>query len=59
MSSRGASAASAAKFGHEAMLRGELRAIDDWRLRYMLNWVFPWLPNRTKLEQVKKMQVEP
>ena len=54
----GASPASVAKFGYEAMKNGELRAINDWRLRYALNWVFPWLPNRTKLKQVKKMQTK-
>ena len=52
----GATARSAAKFGYDAMRRGELRAINDKMLWFVLNWVFPWLPNRLKLKQVRKMQ---
>lgn len=52
----GATARSAAKYGYDAMRRGELRAINDGQLRFMLNWVFPWLPNKMKLKQVRKMQ---
>ena len=52
----GATPRSAAKYGYDAMRRGELRAINDGTLRFLLNWVFPWLPNRMKLKQVRKMQ---
>ncbi|MCK0119170.1 SDR family oxidoreductase [Loktanella sp. F6476L] len=52
----GATPRSVAKYGYDAMRRGELRAINDGKLRFMLNWVFPWLPNRMKLKQVRKMQ---
>lgn len=47
---------SVAKYGYDAMRRGELRAINDGKLRFALNWVFPWLPNRFKLKQIRKMQ---
>lgn len=52
----GATAAAVAKFGYEAMRRGELRAINDPRLRFMLNWVFPLLPRKTALKLVRGMQ---
>lgn len=52
----GATPRSVAKYGYDAMRRGELRAINDGKLRFALNWVFPWLPNRMKLKQVRKMQ---
>lgn len=52
----GATAQSVAKFGYDAMRRGELRAINDGKLRFALNWIFPLLPNRMKLKQVRKMQ---
>ncbi|MEO9862988.1 MAG: SDR family oxidoreductase [Yoonia sp.] len=52
----GATPRSVAKYGYDAMRRGELRAINDGKLRFVLNWVFPWLPNRMKLKQVRKMQ---
>lgn len=52
----GATADSVAKYGYDAMLRGDLRAINDGTLRFILNWVFPWLPRRMLLKQVKKMQ---
>lgn len=52
----GATPQSVAEYGYDAMLRGDLRAINDGKLRFMLNWVFPWLPNRMKLKQVRAMQ---
>lgn len=52
----GATPRSVAKYGYDAMRRAELRAINDGTLRFMLNWVFPWLPNWFKLKQVRKMQ---
>lgn len=52
----GATPAAVAKFGYEAMRRGELRAINDPRLRFMLNWVFPLLPRKTALKMVRRMQ---
>ncbi|MEM8537724.1 MAG: SDR family oxidoreductase [Pseudomonadota bacterium] len=55
---KGATARSVAKFGYDAMRRGELRAINDGRLRFMLNWIMPWVPRRTALNMIKKMQVK-
>ena len=52
----GATPASVAKFGYDAMRRGELRAINDGKLNFALNWIFPFLPRRTVLKQVRKMQ---
>lgn len=52
----GATAAAVAKFGYDAMLRGDLRAINDPKLRFALNWLFPFLPNRMKLKQIRRMQ---
>lgn len=52
----GATPRSVAEYGYDAMLRGDLRAINDGKLRFMLKWVFPWLPNRMKLKQVRAMQ---
>lgn len=54
--SGGATARSVAKYGYDAMRRGELRAINDGKLRFLLNWVVPWLPNRMQLKQMRKMQ---
>ncbi len=52
----GATPRSVAKFGYDAMRRGELRAINDGRLRFMLNWVFPMLPRWTQLKMIRRMQ---
>lgn len=56
LANNGATARSVAIYGYDAMQRGDLRAINDGKLRFVLNWVFPWLPNRMKLKQVRKMQ---
>ncbi len=55
---KGATAKSVAKFGYDAMRRGELRAINDGRLRFMLNWIMPWMPRRMALNMMKKMQTK-
>lgn len=52
----GATAASVAKYGYDAMRRGELRAINDGKLRFALNWVFPLLPRKMVLKMVQRMQ---
>ncbi len=38
-----------AQVGYDAMLRGKLIAIDDWKLAMTLNWMVPLLPRRTVL----------
>lgn len=55
---KGATAPEVAKFGYDAMLKGDLRAINEGQLRFMLNWVFPWLPRKTVLGMIRKMQAK-
>jgi short-subunit dehydrogenase len=55
---KGATPDAVAKFGYDAMLGGQLRAINDGRLRFVLNWVMPWLPRRMSLNLIKKMQTK-
>lgn len=55
---KGATAVSVAQFGYDAMRRGDLRAINDGRLRFILNWVIPLLPRRTALNMIKKLQTK-
>lgn len=55
---KGATAVSVAQFGYDAMRRGDLRAINDGRLRFILNWVMPLLPRRTALNMIKKLQTK-
>ncbi len=58
MTKSGATAASVAKYGYDAMRRGELRAINEGGLRFMLNWVMPFLPRRMAMNMVQKMQTK-
>ncbi len=44
------SAASVAKYGYEAMERGELVAINEAGVKFMLNWIVPLLPRKTVLK---------
>ncbi|WP_341365470.1 SDR family oxidoreductase [Yoonia sp. BS5-3] len=53
---KGATPDTVAKFGYEAMLKGKLRAINDGQLRFLLNWIIPWLPRRRVLKMVRGMQ---
>lgn len=52
----GATPREVAKFGYDAMRRGELRAINDGRLSVMLNWIMPFMPRRQALKMVRRMQ---
>lgn len=45
-----ASPASVAMVGYDAMLSGKLVAINDWKLKLILDWVLPFLPRRTVLK---------
>ena len=47
-----------AKIGYDAMLRGQLRVINEGQIRFFLNWVMPWMPRRAVLNMVKKMQTK-
>ena len=53
---KGATPASVAKCGYDAMMRGDLIAINERRLSLMLNWVTPFLPRRQVLKMVEGMQ---
>ncbi|MFT7146907.1 MAG: short-subunit dehydrogenase [Yoonia sp.] len=55
---KGSTAVAVAKFGYDAMLSGQLRAINEVQLRFFLNWVMPWMPSRATLNMVKKMQMK-
>jgi short-subunit dehydrogenase len=47
-----------AQFGYDAMLKGKLRVINDPRLRFMLNWLVPFLPRRMVMKLVFDMQTQ-
>ncbi|MEM6588068.1 MAG: SDR family NAD(P)-dependent oxidoreductase [Pseudomonadota bacterium] len=53
---KGATASSVAKIGYDAMLRGDLIAINEPRLKFMLNWIAPLLPRRQALRMMAGMQ---
>lgn len=48
------SPASVAKVGYEAMMRGKLLAFNEWNLKFMLEWVVPFLPRRTLLKMSRQ-----
>ena len=50
----GASAASVASCGYEAMLRGDLVKINEPSLGFMLNWIVPLLPRKAVLKLSRK-----
>lgn len=45
---------SVAKYGYDAMLKGDLVAINERSLSFMLNWVIPFLPRKTVLKISQK-----
>jgi short-subunit dehydrogenase len=55
---KGASAASVAKVGYDAMMRGDLIAINEGRLKFLMNWVIPLLPRRMVLKTIGGMQTK-
>ncbi|MEM6619202.1 MAG: SDR family oxidoreductase [Pseudomonadota bacterium] len=55
---KGSSAASVAKCGYDAMMRGDLVVINERQLSFMLNWVMPWLPRRRALKMMAGMQAK-
>lgn len=56
VSAGGATAASVAKHGYDAMLAGKLVTINDPKLSFMLNWLTPLLPRRMVLKMIQKTQ---
>ena len=55
---KGATPDSVAKCGYDAMLKGDLIAINDSRLRFMIHWLIPWLPRRRILKIITGMQTK-
>jgi short-subunit dehydrogenase len=53
---KGADAASVARVGYDAMMAGRPHVINERGLSVMLNWVVPFLPRRTVLGMVRRMQ---
>ncbi|MEO0730970.1 MAG: SDR family oxidoreductase [Pseudomonadota bacterium] len=49
-----ADAADVARIGYDAMMAGELVAINDPRLKFGLGWVTPLLPRRAVLKMMRK-----
>lgn len=45
---------SVALVGYKAMMKGKLVAINQWSLKFMLNWIIPFLPRRMVLIQSRK-----
>ena len=58
LTKKGASAQSVAAFGYKAMQEGRLRAVNERQLSFAVNWLFPLLPRRTVLKQVRKLQTK-
>jgi hypothetical protein len=54
----GATAASVAKHGYDAMLAGKLVTINDAKLSFMLNWIAPFVPRRMMLKMIAKTQAK-
>ncbi len=52
----GATAHSAAQAGYDAMMPGRAVVISDPKLRFMINWIFPWLPRRLLAKMVGDTQ---
>lgn len=53
---KGATAAEVAKIGYGAMIDGKLTVINEKSLSFLLGWVMPLMPNRFRLNMVRKLQ---
>ncbi len=53
---KGMTAAETARIGYHAMNSGKLTVINEGRVRFVLNWVLPFMPQKAKLSMVRKMQ---
>jgi len=47
---KSASPAEVAACGYEAMETGALVTINDGSLRFLINWIMPWLPRKALLK---------
>ncbi|MEM8947564.1 MAG: SDR family oxidoreductase [Planctomycetota bacterium] len=48
------SARTVAEIGYNAMQKGKLLVIDDWKLSVLLNWVMPFLPRKMVLRMSRQ-----
>lgn len=55
---KGATPASVAQCGYDAMMKGRLIAINEARLSLVMNWLIPFLPRRQVLKMVAAMQTK-
>lgn len=58
VSGGGKSARSVARHGYDAMLREKLVTINEPLLGFLLNWIIPFLPRRTVLGMIERMQAK-
>jgi short-subunit dehydrogenase len=56
LTASGATPDTVAQFGYDAMLRGKLRAVNDRKLGFAMNWVIPNMPRKQMLGMVRRMQ---
>lgn len=56
LAKNGATARSVAQYGYDAMLAGDLVAVNERKLSFAVNWVIPLLPRRMVLKMTQKMQ---
>ena len=54
--SEGKPAASVARHGYDAMMRGDLVTVSEGGLSVLVNWVIPLLPRRSVLKMIERMQ---
>jgi short-subunit dehydrogenase len=54
----GATAASVAKHGYDAMLAGKLVTVNDPKMSFLVNWLAPFVPRRMLLKMVEKTQMK-
>lgn len=59
VSGGGATAASVAKHGYDAMMTGKLVTVNELLLGFATGWLIPFLPRRMVLKMVRKMQTKP
>lgn len=53
-----ATAESVAQHGYDAMMAGKLVTINEYGLRFMINWLMLFMPHRMKLKMIRKMQTK-
>ena len=54
----GATPESVARHGYDAMMEGKLVTVNDPKLSFAMDWVIPFMPRRSVLKMVKRMQTK-